>query len=319
MKALIFDNRLQIEDIPIPNRLGNDVLIKVKYAGICNTDLEITKGYISGYNGIPGHEFIGHVVKASNSELIGKRVTGEINCACQKCEYCLKGLQRHCPNRTVLGIINRNGAFAEYVTLPEENIVLLPNTLSDLQAIFLEPLAAALEILEQFTFQPEHRVLLLGDGKLGLLIAMVLNKYKIDLTVAGKHPEKLDLLAQDSIKTALIQNLDMSRYDVVIEASGNSSAFINSLNYVKPRGTIILKSTYANNFPFNPASLIINEITLIGSRCGRIPEAIRFLNEFNIPLEKMISKIFTLENGIDAFEYSKRKGVLKVVISTSTE
>jgi threonine dehydrogenase-like Zn-dependent dehydrogenase len=315
MKALVFSDSLHMTDCPKPRCTTDEVLIKVAKAGICNTDIEITRGYMPGFNGIPGHEFIGYVEEADDRSLIGKRVTGEINCACGTCKFCNKGLGRHCPNRTVLGIDKKDGAFAEYLTLPEHNVVEIPADMSDDQALFLEPLAAALEILNQVTITNEHSVLLLGDGKLAMLIAMVMQKQTGNLLVVGKHAPKLQLLKDMGISTVMLSDFSPSQFDVVIEASGNPSAFHTGLSCVKPRGTFVLKSTYAQGFTFNPAGIVVNEITLVGSRCGIFRQAVDFIVRYNPLLTKLISATYPLSRAIEAFDYAQTPGTLKVIIT----
>jgi threonine dehydrogenase-like Zn-dependent dehydrogenase len=314
MKAVIYNGTLRLEQVPKPVRDTDEVLIKATKAGICNTDHEIIRGYIPGFNGIPGHEFIGIVEEADDTSLVGKRATAEINCACGTCEFCRKGLGRHCPTRTVIGIINQNGAFAEYIAVPRENCVIIPDTIPDNRAIFIEPLAAALEILEQVSITPDMQILLFGDGKLGLLIAHVLATTKCGLTVVGMSPKKLSLLDYTTVKTVLLDEFNNDKYDIVIEATGNSSAFERAIHNVKPRGILVIKSTYAHGFQFNPSSLVVDEITIIGSRCGLFSHAIEFLSNNDIALERMISREFALEDVVEAFEYSSQAETLKVVL-----
>ncbi len=317
MKAVYFDGNLKVCEVEKPKRKKGEVLIRVALAGICNTDHEIIKGYIPNFRGIPGHEFFGYAEEADDKSLIGKRVTSEINIACGKCEFCNKGLGRHCSNRKVLGIINKNGAMAEHVTVPKENVIEIPSSIPDINAIFIEPLAAALEILEQVNINKDHTVLLIGDGKLALLIARVIYKTGCKLTVVGKHPNKLSLLNDRSTKKFLLDSFKPSFFDIVIEASGNPSAFTLGLACVKPRGIFVLKSTYADGFSFNPSSIVVNEVTLIGSRCGRFKDAIKFLEKHKPGLEKMISKEFPLEDALEAFNYSAKPDSLKVVLRIS--
>lgn len=317
MKAVIFDGALKICDAGQPKRKKDEVLIKVSHAGICNTDHEIIKGYIPNFKGILGHEFFGFVVDADDSGYIGKRVTGEINIACGDCEFCKKGLGRHCPNRSVLGILNKDGAFAEFLTLPAKNVVKIPPNIHDKHAIFIEPLAAALEILEQITITQDHSILLIGDGKLAILIAYVLQSTGCNLVVIGKHKHKLKLLEESGIKTILLSNFEKRQFDICVEASGNPSGFNLGLECVKPRGTLVLKSTYAAPFNFNPFPVVVNEITVIGSRCGRFDMAIHFLQTHKIPLDKLISSVFELKDASAAFEFSARHESLKVLLRVS--
>jgi threonine dehydrogenase-like Zn-dependent dehydrogenase len=315
MKALLCANgTLALQECEKPERRGNEVLIRVSRAGICSTDLEIVRGYVPGFSGVLGHEFFGHVEEADDASLIGKRVTAEINCACGKCDYCNKGMQRHCPRRTVIGIVNRNGAFAEYIAVPRENTIVIPDELPECSAILIEPLAAAMEVLEQITIGKEQSVLLVGDGRLAQLIGRVLLSEGISLTVAGKHQSKLDLLKRQGARTFLPDRFSPSPFDIVIEASGKPEGFVRALACVKPRGTIVLKSTYAGGFQFNPSSVVVNEISLVGSRCGKFSEAIGFLQKYKPDFSYMISARYPFSQALEAFEKAKGKGVLKVVL-----
>ncbi len=298
MKALVFqNNNLELaQEHPIPDVGCNDALIKVIAAGICNTDLEIIKGYMN-FSGIIGHEFVGRVIKSRDTRLCGKRVVGQINCGCGKCPLCIKGLDKHCPNRTVLGILGRNGAMAEYVCLPNKNLRLLPDNVSDLQAVFVEPLAAAYEILEQAAIKPDQSVLLLGDGKLGQLIAQVIRLAGCKLTAAGKHPEKLALLDACGIKTVILEQLDVDNrlYDIVIDASGSASGLKLALKHVSPCGKIILKTTTANKNEIDILNkIVIDEVTLIGSRCGPYPPAIKALAANLINVSPLVTSQYSL-------------------------
>jgi len=315
MKALIFDGALHLADVPLPERKRGDVLIKISQAGICNTDIEITRGYVPGFSGILGHEFIGHVAEADAPALVGKRVTAEINCACGNCEFCRRGLGRHCPQRTVIGIVNRAGSMAEYIAVPRENIIEVPASIRDTEALFIEPLAAALEIVEQVRISPEHSVLLLGDGKLAQLIGRALKPAGCSITAIGKHPKKLSLLRDCGIAAIAADALaPQPVYDIVIEAAGNPAAFHRALQCVKPRGSIVLKSTYAENSAFNPSQIVVNEITLIGSRCGRLEAAIAFLREYAPDLSPLISATFPLDKALEAFDAALQRENLKIVL-----
>ena len=324
MKALHYHDQLcYIPDFPAPENKSDEIIIQIASAGICNTDIEITRGYVPGFNGIPGHEFYGYVASvpdASYDSLIGKRVTAEINCGCGKCSFCKADLERHCPDRTVIGIVNRNGAFAEYISVPVPSLVPLPDTIPDDSALFIEPLAAALEIQEQMAILPDHRVLLIGDGKLAQCLALTLKPTGCSLQVAGRHEWKTVLLQQQGISTTLDHaSLPDHAFDIVIEASGSSAAFGEALTKVRPRGTIVLKSTYAKGFSFNPAPVVVNEITILGSRCGRFSSAISFLENHRPDLSCLISKRFPLTDGVMAFETAQRKDTMKVVIDCILE
>jgi threonine dehydrogenase-like Zn-dependent dehydrogenase len=315
MKAVVFDNTLRIEDQPKPLTSGRECLIRLLKAGICNTDLEITKGYF-GFTGVLGHEFVGVVESATTASLVGQRVVGEINAACQACEYCQKGLQRHCPERTVLGILRRDGAFREFLTLPEENLHVVPESISDEDAVFTEPIAAACEILDQVTVAPDHRVAVLGDGKLGLLIAMVLSRAGCQLTLVGKHAAKMDL-----VKDYPLQRLTMDvatglirSFDVLVEATGSPQGWELALRLVKPRGTVVLKSTFHGQIAFNPAPIVVDEITVVGSRCGRFQAALALLKSGTIHPTRLLQRRFLLQQGLKAFELARQPGVLKVVL-----
>lgn len=317
MKALVFDNSLKLVDMSIPEPEYGEALIKVSMAGICNTDLEITKGYM-GFSGILGHEFVGIVEKinGNSQEWLGKRVVGEINCACGVCDLCKKGLNTHCSGRSVLGIHNKNGCFAEYITLPVKNLVEVPDNVKDEEAVFVEPLAAAFEITEQIHIKSTDRVLVLGDGKLGLLISLVLNLTQADVMLAGKHPEKLQIAEDQNVKTVLINELSNERsFDIVVDATGSISGFEMAMKLVRPRGVLVLKSTVAGGKELNLAPVVIDEISVIGSRCGPFKPAVKVLERKQLDVQPLISKLYDFDNALDAFEFSMTKGVLKVLLS----
>lgn len=302
-------------DLPIPTPAENEALIRVSLAGICATDLELLRGYYP-YRGIPGHEFVGVVVNAAEKpDLIGKRVVGEINIACGRCRECRSGNPHHCENRSVLGIVNHDGAFAEYLTLPIENLHLIDDTIAEEQAVFVEPLAAALEILEQVMIRPSERVLLIGCGRLGLLIAQVLNLHSIDFVALAKYPHQQDLLAKWKIPylTAADQ-IEERSYDLVIEATGSPAGFNLARKAVRPRKTIVLKSTYHGNMEINLSAVVVDEITMIGSRCGPFPPAIELLRKGSVDVGSMIMGRYALRNGIQAFQKAAEAGVLKILI-----
>ena len=318
MKAVVFDNGLRLDNnYPMPEPKKGEALIKVNTIGICNTDYEITLGYM-GYKGILGPEFTGAVEKAENKDLIGKRVVGEINCGCGECEWCAQGLERHCFNRTTLGIWKREGCFAEYVSLPEKNLLVIPDNVSDEEAVFTEPLAAALEILEQVHIPPYKKVIVLGDGKLGLIIALALSAAGLDITLVGKHEEKLKIAAEQGVKTKLLSELKIEKaYDFVVEATGSISGFETSVALTKPRGTLILKSTIAASKEFNLAPIVVDEITIVGSRCGQFAPALRMLEQKRIDVKPLISDIFDIDASIAAFERNKEKSSVKVLVKVN--
>jgi len=315
MKAVVFDDGLKLENnYPMPTQQTGEALIKVNTIGICNTDYEITKGYM-GYKGILGHEFTGIVEKADNKNLVGKRVVGEINCGCGNCDWCKQGLERHCFNRSTLGIWQREGCFAEYVSLPEKNLLVIPDNVSNEEAVFVEPLAAALEILEQIHIPPYKKVVVLGDGKLGLIIALALNAAGLDILLVGKHEEKLAIAKKQGVKTTLLNELKIEKtYDYVVEATGSISGFETSLSLTKPRGTLILKSTIAASKEINLAPIVIDEITIVGSRCGQFAPALRMLEQKKINVLPLITDIYPIEKSIEAFDRNKEKSSIKVLV-----
>ena len=314
VKATIFDGKHITLDKNYPDPEFNETLVRVSLAGICGTDLEILDGYMQ-YNGILGHEFVGVVEKSSNSDLIGKRVVGEINAGCGKCDSCVNGMERHCPSRTVLGILKRNGAFAEFLSLPEKNLHVIPDSISDEQAVFVEPLAAAFEINEQVSLKPEWNVAVVGDGRLAQLIIQVIKLTCSNITCFGKHEKKLEGLVQSGIKIKVgIESTDEQLFDLVIEATGSNSGFSDTMKLVKPRGTVILKSTIASRENLDLTPTIINEITLIGSRCGLFKPAIEALASGKISVNSMIDSTFSLEKFEDAIIYAKKPDTLKVFL-----
>ena len=314
MKATFFDGKKMILDKNYPNPEFNETIVRVSLAGICGTDLEILDGYMQ-YNGILGHEFVGVIEKSNNSDLIGKRVVGEINAGCGKCDSCVNGMERHCPSRTVLGILKRNGAFAEFLSLPEKNLHVIPDSISDEQAVFVEPLAAAFEINEQVSLKPEWNVAVVGDGRLAQLIIQVIKLTCSNITCFGKHENKLQGLVQSGIKIKLgIESTDEQLFDLVVEATGSNSGFTDTMKLVKPRGTVVLKSTIASRENLDLTPTIINEITLIGSRCGLFKPAIDALVSQTISVDSMIDSTFSLEKFEDAINHAKNPNTLKVFL-----
>ncbi len=318
MKAIVYDGDVKLVDIEKPAPKKGEALIRTKMVGICNTDYEITKGYM-GYKGILGHEFVG-VVESVGSDFdknwVGKRVVGGINLGCNNCEWCAKGLQRHCPNRQTLGIWKKDGCFCEYFTLPVHNLLEVPSNVEDKEAVLVEPIAAACEILEQIHIKPQDKVALLGDGKLGLCISAVLNASNVNLTHIGKHKEKLDISKLFGSKTLFVdeaENLNAS-FDIVIEATGSTGGFETSVNLTKPRGTLVLKSTIAAKEGLNLAGVVVNEITIVGSRCGEFPLALKLMENKKIDAKKLVSDIYTKDKMLEAFEANTKKDTLKVLI-----
>jgi threonine dehydrogenase-like Zn-dependent dehydrogenase len=320
MRALVLDGNLQLEgDRPKPAAPPGEALIRVRKAGICNTDLELVKGYMS-FKGVPGHEFVGVVESVTglsasgDASYIGRRVAGEINAACGACATCRAGRPTHCPNRTTLGIDRRDGAFAEYLTLPIENLHPIPDSVSDDQSVFVEPLAATCEILQQVHIRPTDRVVVVGDGKLGLLCAQVLRLTGCHLVTLGRHAGKLDILARRGIRVAT-QADDVDRgADVVVEATGAPEGFAVARQLVRPRGAIVLKSTYHGEMTVDLTSMVVDEVTLVGSRCGPFAPAIRLLEEGLVDVESLIQARYTLDDGLAAFARAATKGTLKVLL-----
>lgn len=317
MKALVLkNNHICLEEIEKPQRQKNESLIKVDIAGICNTDLELLKGYM-GFEGVLGHEFIGTVIESENKDLINKRVVGEINLGCGMCSWCLSGMSRHCPNRTVLGIDKKNGVMAEYVTLPNVNLHIVPESVTDQQAVFTEPIAAAFEILEQVHIPPRYKVLLLGDGKLGQLIARVLHSVGINILVVGKNQGKLNLVKNIGIDTVLLNNFKVKEFPIVIEATGNPEGFLKAVECTQPRGTLVLKSTIAAESGMNLAIVIVKEITIVGSRCGLFQPALKALEKNLIKTDDLITATYLLKDALDAFQYAQKRESLKILLKVS--
>lgn len=313
MHALLLNSEpILRRDYPDPAAVSGESIVRVRMAGICGTDLELTHGYMS-YRGVPGHEFVGEVVDTRTGALAGRRVVGEINAACGRCTRCLDGLGRHCPNRTVLGILRRDGAFAEFLRLPDENLILLPDSVSDEVAVFVEPVAAIYEIFEQTRLRRDHKIAVLGDGRLGALAAIVLRAEDYALVLAGHHRDKLDRLAALGLEVQLEDQLNPG-FDIVIDCTGQSAGLNRSLALVRPRGTVILKSTAAADASLNLAQAVVNEITIMGSRCGRFAPAIATLASGKIDPRPLISSIFPLDDAVAAFDAAGRSPNFKVLL-----
>ncbi len=308
------DKQLELKtDLPIPTPPSGESLVRVVRAGICNTDLEILRGYYP-YTGILGHEFVG-IVEQGPDNLINKRVVGEINAVCGQCRFCRSGIPTHCEQRTVLGIINRNGALAEYLTLPVANLHPVPDNITTDAATFTEPLAAALEIQEQIAIAPEERVLVVGDGKLGQLVAQTLALTGCDLLVIGRHTEKLEKLEPKGIKVGFADLVKPKSFDIAVECTGNPEGFNLALQGLRPRGTLVLKSTYAGKLTLDASALVVDEITVIGSRCGPFAKALELLAKDKVDVTSLIETTYPLEQGLAAFDRAQQRGVLKVLLN----
>jgi alcohol dehydrogenase len=305
--AHIESGAVSIRQSPIPR---GRALIRMTTAGICNTDLELLAGYY-GFSGIPGHEFVG-VVEKGPPEWLGKRVVGEINLACRRCAWCRRGLGRHCPRRTVLGIVQHPGAFAEFLTLPVENLLEVPRSLPDDIAVFTEPVAAACEILEQLRIPKGTDVAVLGDGKLGLLIGQVLLAHGLAVHQFGRHPEKLAIVKRRGALTGA--KPPVSRFDYVVDATGSSEGLATAVSMCRPRGTVVMKSTVHDKVALDMASVIVPEITLVGSRCGRFAPALKLLKDRKLDVESMIHGRFPLSEAPAAFARAAEKGTLKILL-----
>ena len=336
MKALYFDKQVSLREVEIPRPAPGEALIRVTLAGICGTDRQILTGY-AGFVGIPGHEFVGRVVECEAHEWVGKRVVGEINVTCGRCDFCRRGLGRHCRARTVMGIINRPGAFAEYVALPVANLHEVPENVPDEAAVFTEPLAAAAEILEQKSIPAGTRVAVLGAGRLGLLVAQVLKHAGARVTVIGRSDGKLDLArswglaavkagtlspASTPSRTGTksnrapggIEALPPRSFPVVVDATGVAFGLEEALRLAEPRGTVVMKSTFHEPAHFDTAKLVVDEIMLLGSRCGNFETSLGLLKSGAIPVRQLISKTFPLEAGVEAFSYLNEPSCLKVLL-----
>jgi threonine dehydrogenase-like Zn-dependent dehydrogenase len=308
------NGRVSVREVPIPHRPPGYALIRTRLAGICNTDLELQRGYY-GFTGTPGHEFVGEVVDADESELKGKRVAGEINLACGECPYCRRSLGRHCPNRTVLGIVRHPGAFQEFFTLPERNLHIIPDSIPTDSAVFIEPLAAACEILDQIRIPAGEPVAVLGDGKLGLLVALVLNAHGAKVAQFGRHLDKLLISEREGVETSVAgAALPEALFDFVVDATGTREGLSSAVRMVKPRGTIIMKSTVHGEVAIDTAPVIVNEITLVGSRCGRFEPAMELLRLGTVRPDRLIADRFPLAAAPEAFARAAEKGVLKVLL-----
>ena len=318
MRGLVLEKNLNLQtNRPKPELRPQEAIIQILQAGICSTDLHMVKGYMN-FRGVLGHEFVGVVDHApDHASLVGKRVVGEINAACRVCQTCLQGRPTHCPNRTTLGIMGRDGAFADYLSLPIENLHPLPEEISTEQAVFIEPLAAACEIPQLVTIKPKDRVIIIGDGKLGLLCAQILALSGCHVTLLGRHPERHAWLLLKSIAgTSNIEDISPGA-DIVVEATGSPEGLTTAIQLVRPRGTIVFKSTYHGEILVTMTELVIHEISVIGSRCGPFAPALRLLGSGMIEVEPLIHARFSLSDGIKAMEQASQRGILKVLLDMS--
>jgi 2-desacetyl-2-hydroxyethyl bacteriochlorophyllide A dehydrogenase len=314
MKAVhLEEGGVSVRDVAVPARPPGYALVRVACAGICNTDLALQRGYYN-FAGIPGHEFVGEVVESESPKWLGKRVAGEINFACGTCSWCRRGLQRHCPDRTVLGIVRQPGAFAEFVLVPQSNLHEIPRELPTEQAVFIEPVAAACEILDQVTISAGTAVAVLGDGKLGLLIAQVLHAHKLKVIHYGRHSDKLKISSDYGIETSTDAERPRKEFAYVVDASGSPSGLKEAVALCQPRGTVVLKSTLHGEVPIDTAPVIVDELTLIGSRCGRFAPAIALLRSGRVRVDRLVSGEFTLGEAPAAFTQAAGKGTLKILL-----
>ena len=317
MRALYFDKKLRFcPDMRDPVPPPGEALIRTRLAGVCNTDLEIVRGYL-GFTGVLGHEFVGEVVLADGApQLVGQRVVGEINAYCGECPSCRRGDPTHCPHRTSLGISGRDGAMADYLTLPTHLLYPLPESLPDEWAVFIEPLAAALEITDKIHLRPTDRVVVLGDGKLGLLIAQVLQLTGCDLLAIGRHQSKLAILERRGIRTQIGDDKTEVGADMVVEATGSAGGFATARALVRPRGTLVMKSTFHGDVSLDLSRVVVDEVVVAGSRCGPFLPALRLLEQRLVDVEPLIHSTFPLSDGLAAFEQAAAPGVLKVLLAT---
>ncbi len=314
MYALFFDGKLSLKQVPKPQPVNDEVLIRIHYSAICNTDLEIIRGYM-GFKGILGHEFVGEVVSKS-SELYGKKVVGEINCPCGGCYMCQSGRKTHCPNRSVLGIQNHDGVFAEFIVLPERNLHVVPHGLQLESAVFTEPLAAAIEIFEQVRIKPSGNVFIFGAGKLGLLVALVFRLNGCDYTLISRSESKVAKARKMGINALMLSALPtQARAEVCVDCTGNPDGISLALSHLYPRGKLVLKTTVANPEKIDLNQIVINEYEIIGSRCGLFKPALSLLSQGFVDPTPMIARTFEFKDILKAFEFAAAPGTLKVLIS----
>ncbi len=314
MRAVVIEQgRILVRDEPDPVPEKGEVLVRVQTAGVCGTDLQLVHGYAE-FSGIPGHEFVGTVTKGP-AELLGKRVVAEINCVCGRCEMCAGGLSNHCIRRTVVGISGRPGAFAEYLAVPVRNCHTIPDTVSDEDAVFTEPLAAAYQVTRQIKLEPRMNVAVVGTGRLGLLVAQVIARSGCALVAIGRNPKTLGLLDRKRIRTALVSELrQFGDCDVVVDCTGSPDGLKTALRLVRPRGTIVMKTTCAANAPVDLTPLVVNEVTLLGSRCGPFDEALGALARRDIDVGSLVTRRLPLSAAAEAFELAAQPDHIKILL-----
>ena len=316
MRALwLQDRQLRLrDDVPMPEPAAGEALVRVLCAGICSTDLELVRGYYP-YSGVLGHEFVG-VVESGPAQLCGRRVVGEINASCGVCDQCARGQPTHCLQRTVLGILQRAGCFAQYLTLPAANLHIVPDEVSTTAATFTEPLAAALEIEAQVPLALRQRVLVVGAGRLGHLIAQTLALTGCELWVAGRAPAQLAWLAARGLNVCAAADAEPHAFDMAVECTGNAQGFALALRALRPRGTLVLKSTYAGSLTLDAAPIVVNELTVVGSRCGPFAPALQLLAAGRVLVEPLVHARYPLADGMAAFAHAAQPAVLKVLLDT---
>ncbi|MCD6288781.1 MAG: alcohol dehydrogenase catalytic domain-containing protein [Candidatus Hydrogenedentes bacterium] len=318
MRAVVIDRKgLRFESqYPEPVQDGHETVVRVLLVGICNTDIEILKGYMD-FRGVPGHEFVGIVESSDWPNLVGKRVVGEINCPCGTCPACRAGRGHHCPSRTVLGIFGRDGAFAERLVLPAMNLHVVPNDVSDEDAVFTEPLAAAFRIPEQMPIDPRTRAVVLGAGKLGNLVAQVLKLSTPNVMVVGRHKEKLALLASVGIETALTSEISDVSADLVVDCTGSAQGLSDALKIVRAEGTVVVKSTVNERTATDVTGIVVNEVTVVGSRCGPFLPALRALEDRSVVVKSLVSDVIPIEQVEHAFDLAQDNSSMKVLMRVS--
>lgn len=312
MRALVYDGQLKLQDVPLPHLGDGEALLKIRLAGICNTDLEIIHGY-KGFTGILGHEYVAEIVDGV-PDRIGQRVVGEINVACGTCDFCIRGIPSQCRKRTVVGMIDHSGAFAEFLTLSIDNLYIVPDTITDEQAVFVEPLAAATQILQQVHIHPDDDVVIIGAGKLGLLCAQVVALTGANLSVVVRHKKQAQLLQKWGIKSIYRDDIENGHSGIVIDCTGTAQGFSDAMAIVEPRGTIVLKSSYTDIPRIDITQIVVNEITVVGSRCGSFSTALRYLERGLIDVDSLIDSQYMLDDALDAITHAGEKGVLKVLL-----